>query len=181
MYFGVDYYPEQWVFPYGGSAENPEAAWERDATLMAKAGFNVVRIGEFSWGICEPEEGKYDFSWLRRVMDIMGRHNIKVILGTPTYSIPVWMWKAHPEMLARPLGGASVGYGMRQNMNTDDPNYRRYAERLIVNLVDHQVETYAQPTASGYGVKQIYPRGQFVPVVLDGTTVGRLAVDDILP
>jgi Uma2 family endonuclease len=51
----------------------------------------------------------------------------------------------------------------------------------IVNLVDHQVETYAQPTASGYGVKQIYPRGQFVPVVLDGTTVGRLAVDDILP
>jgi hypothetical protein len=38
---------------------------------MAKAGINVVRIGEFSWGICEPEEGKYDFLWLRRVMDIM--------------------------------------------------------------------------------------------------------------
>ncbi len=41
---------------------------------MAKAGFNVVRIGEFSWGICEPEEGKYDFLWLRRVMDVMGAH-----------------------------------------------------------------------------------------------------------
>ena len=72
MYFGVDYYPEHWVFPYGGTAENPEAAWERDAALMAKAGINVVRIGEFSWGICEPEEGKYDFLWLRRVMDVMG-------------------------------------------------------------------------------------------------------------
>ena len=71
MYFGVDYYPEQWVFPYGGTADNPEGAWERDAELMAKAGINVVRIGEFSWGLCEPEEGKYDFLWLRRVMDIM--------------------------------------------------------------------------------------------------------------
>ncbi|HEY5234273.1 MAG TPA: beta-galactosidase [Verrucomicrobiae bacterium] len=74
MYFGVDYYPEQWVFPYGGTVENPEAAWEQDAALMAKAGINVVRIGEFSWGVCEPEEGRHDFLWLRRVMDIMARH-----------------------------------------------------------------------------------------------------------
>ena len=51
MYFGVDYYPEQWVFPFGGTAENPEAQWERDAELMAAAGFNIVRIGEFSWGL----------------------------------------------------------------------------------------------------------------------------------
>ena len=46
---------------------------------MAKAGINVVRIGEFTWGLCEPEEGKYDFLWLRRVMDIMGHHGIKVV------------------------------------------------------------------------------------------------------
>ena len=78
MYFGVDYYPEHWVYPYGGAADNPEAAWEQDAVLMAKAGVNVVRIAEFSWGICEPEDGKFDFSWLRRVMDILGRNNIKV-------------------------------------------------------------------------------------------------------
>ena len=31
MYFGVDYHPEQWVYPYGGSVDNPEAAWEQDA------------------------------------------------------------------------------------------------------------------------------------------------------
>ena len=71
MYFGVDYHPEQWVYPYAGSSDNPEAAWERDAQMMASAGINVVRIGEFTWGICEPEEGKCDFSWLGRVMDIM--------------------------------------------------------------------------------------------------------------
>ena len=51
MYFGVDYYPEQWVHPYGGSPDDPEGAWERDADLMVKAGVNVVRIGEYSWGL----------------------------------------------------------------------------------------------------------------------------------
>ena len=60
MYFGVDYHPEQWVYPYGGTAENPEAAWHRDAELMAQAGVNVARMGEFVWGICEPEAEKTD-------------------------------------------------------------------------------------------------------------------------
>jgi beta-galactosidase GanA len=50
MFFGVDYYPEQWVFPFAGTADNPEGAWEQDAELMTTAGINVVRIGEFSWG-----------------------------------------------------------------------------------------------------------------------------------
>ena len=88
MFFGADYYPEHWVFPYAGTADNPEGAWERDAALMAKAGINVIRIGEFTWGLCEPEEGKYDFLWLRRVMDIMGQHGIQVVLGTPTAAPP---------------------------------------------------------------------------------------------
>ncbi len=97
MYFGVDYYPEHWVYPYAGSADNPEAAWEKDAALMAKVGVNVIRIGEFTWGLCEPEEGKYDFLWLRRVMDIMAVHQIKVILATPTAAPPVWLAQKHPE------------------------------------------------------------------------------------
>jgi len=99
MFFGVDYYPEQWVFPYSGTADNPEGAWERDAGLMAKAGVNVVRIGEYSWGICEPKEGKYDFLWLRRVMEIMEKHDIKVVLGTPTAAPPLWLSKKYPGIL----------------------------------------------------------------------------------
>src|SRR4051812_24178522 len=43
MYFGVDYYPEHWVYPYDGSPEQPEARWERDLELMIAAGINVVR------------------------------------------------------------------------------------------------------------------------------------------
>jgi beta-galactosidase len=110
---------------------------EKDVALMQQAGISVVRMGESTWSLWEPADGKFETAWMDRVVDAMGKAGIKVIMGTPTYSIPTWMAKAHPEMLARPLGGGNIGYGMRQNMNTDDPNYRRYAERLIVRMVEH--------------------------------------------
>ena len=110
---------------------------EKDVALMKDAGISVVRMGESTWSLWEPSDGAFETAWMDRVVDAMGKAGIKVIMGTPTYSIPTWMARQHPEILARPLGGASVGYGMRQNMNYDDPNYRRYAERLIVKMVDH--------------------------------------------
>ena len=141
---------------------------EKDVALMQQAGISVVRMGESTWSLWEPADGKFDYAWMDRVVDAMGKAGIKVILGTPTYSIPTWMWKAHPEMLARPLGGASVGYGMRQNMNTDDPNYRRYAERLIVNLVSHYKDNPAvigwqiDNETSSYGASNPQVEAEFV-------------------
>jgi len=44
MYFGVDYYPEQWVYPYGGTPDNPEATCLKDDELLQAAGVNVVRM-----------------------------------------------------------------------------------------------------------------------------------------
>ena len=79
--------------------EHPEAAWERDIELMQKAGVNVVRIGEFTWGLCEPEEDKFDFAWLKRVMDLLGKAGIKVVLATPTAAPPIWLTKKYPEIL----------------------------------------------------------------------------------
>jgi len=122
---------------------------EKDTALMKEAGISVVRMGESTWSLWEPADGKFEYAWMDQIVDAMGKAGIKVIMGTPTYSIPTWMWKAHPEMLARPLGGASVGYGMRQNMNTDDPNYRRYAERLINNMVSHYRDN---PTVIGWQI-----------------------------
>jgi len=81
--------------------DNPEGAWESDAELMVKAGINVVSHRRILLGHCEPEEGKYDFLWLRRVMDIMEDHNIKVVLGTPTAAPPVWLAKSILNFAAR--------------------------------------------------------------------------------
>jgi len=134
MYFGVDYYPEQWVFPYGGSAGHPEAQWVQDAQLMHAAGFNVVRLGEFSWGLCEKEDGKYDFSWLKRVMDILGEHGIQVVLGTPTAAPPIWLAKQHPEILPIDEHGLTKHAGTRRAVCLNSDVYWTYSKRLVENM-----------------------------------------------
>jgi beta-galactosidase len=134
MFFGVDYYPEHSVFPYGGDEEHPEAAWERDAELMSKAGINVVRIGEFTWGICEPEEGKYDFDWLRRVMDVMGQYGIKVVLGTPTAAPPVWLARKHPEILPVDERGLVKREGTRRAICLSSDVYWDYSKRFVTAM-----------------------------------------------
>jgi beta-galactosidase len=136
MYFGVDYYPEHWVFPYGGSPDNPEGNWEHDAALMARAGINVVRIGEFTWGICEPEEGQYDFEWLRRVMDIMARHNIKVILCTPTAAPPVWLAKKYPEILPVDERGLLKHEGTRRAVCLSSDVFWDYSKRIVTAMAE---------------------------------------------
>ena len=110
---------------------------EKDVALMKQAGITVVRMGESTWSLWEPSDGKFEYAWMDRVVAAMSAAGIKVIMGTPTYSIPTWMAKAHPEILARPLGGGEVGYGIRQNMDTDNVKYRFYAERLITRMVAH--------------------------------------------
>src|SRR5512136_2455141 len=134
MYFGVDYHPEQWVYPYGGTRENPEAAWERDVELMQTAGINIVRIGEFTWGLCEPEEGKFDFAWLQRVMDVLREHDIKVVLGTPTAAPPLWLAKKHPEIL--PLDDKSLvrHEGTRRAVCFNNDVYWNYSKRIVENM-----------------------------------------------
>jgi beta-galactosidase len=134
MYFGVDYYPEQWVFPYGGTAENPEAQWQRDAELMAAAGFNVVRIGEFSWGLCETEDGKFNFDWLHRVMDVLGKHGIQVILGTPTAAPPIWLTQKHPEILPVDEAGRVKQAGTRRAVCINSEAYWNYSKRIVEQM-----------------------------------------------
>ena len=110
---------------------------EKDVALMHEAGISVVRMGESTWSLWEPADGHFEYAWMDRVVDAMGKAGIKVIMGTPTYSMPAWMAKAHPEFYARPLGGGEVHYGMRQNMDFDNSKFRFYAERVITNLVSH--------------------------------------------
>ncbi len=134
MYFGVDYHPEQWVYPYGGTPEHPEAAWERDVQLMLTAGVNAVRIGEFTWGLCEPEEGKYDFAWLHRVMDILGKAGIKIVLATPTAAPPIWLTKKHPEILPVDETGLTKHEGTRRAVCLNSDVFWDHSKRLVERM-----------------------------------------------
>ncbi len=134
MYFGVDYHPEQWVYPYGGTREKPEAAWERDIELMQTAGINVVRMGEFTWGLCEPEEGKFEFGWLKRVMNLLGKAGIKVVLATPTAAPPIWLARKHPEILPVDERGLVKHEGTRRAVCLNSDVFWDYSKRIVENM-----------------------------------------------
>lgn len=125
--YGVSYYHE--YMPY--------ERLERDVEMMRAAGLNVVRMGESSWGLWEPEEGRFEFAWMDRVIERMHRAGIRVLMGTPTYSVPAWLYRKHPEILVTRLGGERAAYGMRQNMDVTHPTYLFYAERVIRRLLEH--------------------------------------------
>ena len=102
--YGAAYYNE---YMPGDDADHA-ARLEKDVALMKAAGLNVVRMGESTWSLWEPEDGQFEYAWMDRVVDAMGKAGIKVILGTPTYSIPAWMAHQHPEIFAERIPGGHV-------------------------------------------------------------------------
>ena len=125
LLFGAAYYDE--YMPYD--------RLQQDVAMMKKAGINTVRIAESTWSTCEPQEGVFDFSHVERVMDAMEEAGINVIIGTPTYAIPTWMVKSHPDVMAETVKGRGI-YGARQIMDITHPVYRFYAERVIRKLME---------------------------------------------
>ncbi|HYK88036.1 MAG TPA: beta-galactosidase [Acidobacteriota bacterium] len=141
--YGVSYYPE--YMPYD--------RLDKDVDMMRRAGITVVRVGESTWSSWEPREGEFQFAWMERVLDRMQKAGIKAILGTPTYSIPPWLYHKHPEIVVSRIGAASRltdrylptyppaarpgAYGARQNMDLTNPVYRSCAERIIRAIVGH--------------------------------------------
>ena len=135
--YGVAYYEEY----------TPVDRVDEDARMMKAAGINVVRIAESTWGTLEPQPGVFDFSHIDRVLAAMHKQGIKVIVGTPTYAIPTWLAREHPNVLVIHPDGVRAQYGPRQNMDISDPDYRAAAERVIVALVDHVKD---HPAVIGY-------------------------------
>lgn len=122
--YGVAYYDE--YMPYERLAE--------DIAMMKEAGINVVRIAESTWSTHEPQNGVFDFTSVDRVLDAMHAAGIEVIVGTPTYAVPTWLVKEHPDVLAVTSRGLGR-YGARQIMDITNPVYLFHAERIIRKLI----------------------------------------------
>jgi beta-galactosidase len=137
--YGAAYYHE--YMPY--------ERLEKDVQLMTEAGISVVRLGESTWSLFEPKEGVFEYAWMDRVIDRMHKAGIKVIFGTPTYSIPAWLAKKHPEILIERLDGSKANYGIRQNADISNPTYLYYSERIIRQLMKHYAK---HPAIIGFQV-----------------------------
>ena len=123
--FGAAYYPEY----------QPDADLRHDFDLMVEAGFTVIRVGESVWSTWEPREGVFELDWLEPTLDEAHRRGISVILGTPTYAVPPWLQRLHPEIAAETSTGKRHGWGARQEMDQSHPAYRFYAERIARKVV----------------------------------------------
>ncbi len=123
---GVCYYPEHW----------PEAQWQEDAARMAKLGLTWVRIGEFAWSRMEPTPGSYDWAWLDRAIETLGKHELKVVLGTPTATPPRWMLDLHPTMLPVDKEGRPRGFGSRRHYCFSHPGYRAECAKIVTALAE---------------------------------------------
>ena len=121
---GVYYYPEHW----------DSTQWERDFKNMAKMGFEFTHFAEFAWAQLEPEEGRYDFKWLDRAVELAAKYNLKVVMCTSTATPPVWLERKHPEIFVKNENGTTGDHGSRQNASFSSTFYRQYSLKMVEEL-----------------------------------------------
>ena len=119
---GGDYNPDQWL-------DYPEVLSE-DVRLLKLANCNCVSINIFGWSAIEPEEGKYTFEWLDKIMDDMAANDIYVILATPSGARPAWMSEKYPEVLRVNSDRTKNLHGQRHNHCFTSPVYRRKTKEI---------------------------------------------------
>ncbi len=136
LFYGAAYYDE--YIPYDRI--------ETDMEMMERAGMNLIRIAESTWSTWEPQEGVFNFTSLHRMLDAAKRHNISVIVGTPTYAIPSWLAKKSDDILAVTHNGPER-YGHRQNMDITNPVYLEHAKIIIEKLMQ---EVKDEPHVIGF-------------------------------
>ncbi|WP_053848372.1 beta-galactosidase [Streptomyces sp. NRRL B-24085] len=124
--FGGDYNPEQW----------DERVWKEDDTLMRRARVNLATLGVFSWALLEPEQGRYDFTWLDAHIERLHANGVAVDLATPTASPPPWFSLAHPDALPVTSDGTRLTHGSRDTYCLTAPAYRNAARRIASALAE---------------------------------------------
>jgi beta-galactosidase len=122
--YGGDYNPEQW----------PESVWREDVALMREARVNLVTVGVFGWAWLEPEEQRYEFGRLDRILDLLHDGGIRVDLATATASPPPWFSTAYPLSLPVDADGRRLRHGSRQAICASSPDYLAAALRLVEQL-----------------------------------------------
>ncbi|HEX2927736.1 MAG TPA: beta-galactosidase [Ruminiclostridium sp.] len=127
MLHGGDYNPEQWM---------DIGIWDEDMRLMDLAHCNTMTIGIFSWSALEPEEGKFDFTWMDKIMDRLKEHNGYAVLATPSGARPAWLSQKYPEVLRVNEDRTKNLHGQRHNHCYTSPVYREKTQIINRKLAE---------------------------------------------
>ncbi len=125
---GGDYNPDQWI-------RTPEI-WDEDMRLMKLARCNAMSVGIFSWSALEPEEGRFEFGWLDRIMDMLSENGAYAVLATPSGSKPAWLSRAYPEVCRVKADGSRELHGGRHNHCRTSPVYREKCRIINTRLAE---------------------------------------------
>ncbi len=128
MLHGGDYNPDQWQ-------DYPEVLSE-DMRLMQLANCNAMSVGIFAWAALEPEEGKYDFSFLDKTINDVYEANGRIVLATPSGARPVWLSKKYPEVLRTNIDHSVNTHGTRHNHCYTSPIYRKKVKEIDRRLAE---------------------------------------------
>lgn len=126
MIFGACYYPEHW----------DKSEWKVHARLMREAGFNTIRTADFAWGLLEPEEDRFDFSFLDEAIDILKEEGIQVILCTPTAGPPKWLANKY-DIFQRDRYGRKRNWGSRREACANNHDYQIRSIKIAEEMAKH--------------------------------------------
>lgn len=124
--YGGDYNPEQW----------PADTWSKDIQVFKQADINSATINVFSWALLEPEEGRYDFSMLDKIVDNLSKADFDIVMATSTAAMPAWMFKKYPEVARVDYQGQRHVFGQRHNFCPSSKDYQRLAGYLVAHLAE---------------------------------------------
>lgn len=141
--FGGDYNPDQW----------DEATIQKDMEFFKKAGINTLTLPVFTWAKIEPEEGRYEFEWLDKILDIIAENGFSVFLATPTSAQPAWLSKKYPEVLPVDIAGRKRTHGMRVFYCVNSEKYRERAAAVAKAMADRYKDC---PALIGWHVANEY-------------------------
>ena len=127
LVLGTCYYPEHW----------PESLWKEDLERMLEAGIEVIRIAEFAWSKIERTEGKFNYDFFDRFLDLVEQTRMKVIFCTPTATPPAWLTEKYPEVLNCDINGVPYRHGARRHYNYNSPVYRGLCARITEKSAAH--------------------------------------------
>lgn len=152
-YHGAAYYPELW----------PKETLEEDIRLFQEMGFNLARIGEFAWGVMEPREGEYDFSYFAGVVKRLYEAGIATVLCTPSATPPQWLTDKYEETRVMSPMGVRAQHGARRHACPNSPVMRRFNKELVGRMAAALARL---PGVLGWQIdNEIHPEGNcFCPV-----------------
>ena len=121
---GIYYYPEHWN----------ETQWERDIKKISEMGFEFVHLAEFAWFKMEPQEGRFDFTWLDKVVNLCAKYHLKVLMCTPSATTPTWMRINYPETFVMDGHYIRAENGTRGLESIVDLKYRDFVKKIVTEM-----------------------------------------------